>query len=181
MGALILPGMVSNFLYIVSEYERVIVLKLGNFTGVKGPGRFWVIPYPPFNESVAAQIDLRIQTRVITAAETLTDDNVPVGCERSSSGGWKIPNRRVSVANYREAVSSRPPTARSRTPSDVGIVRTGLGSRDKFPGGLRRIIGYRGVVVWRRCDLGGDHRRACAHRPHPGVERAGAVPPLRAG
>jgi regulator of protease activity HflC (stomatin/prohibitin superfamily) len=30
---------------------------------------------------VAALLDLRVQTRVITAAETLTADNVPVGCE----------------------------------------------------------------------------------------------------
>ena len=109
--------MISSGLYIVSEYERVIVLKLGKFVGVRGPGRFWVIPYPPFNESVTAQIDLRIQTRVITAAETLTDDNVPVGCEAVIF--WRVEDPQkaaLSVANYRRP-SSRRRTARSKTPS----------------------------------------------------------------
>ena len=103
--SLVVPGMFSSSLYIVSEFERVIVLKLGEFVGVKGPGRFWVIPYPPFNQSVAALIDIRIQTRVITAAQTLTADNVPVGCEAVIF--WRVENPQtaaLSVANYREAV-----------------------------------------------------------------------------
>lgn len=140
MAALILPGMVSNCLYIVSEYERVIVLKLGKFTGVKGPGRFWVIPYPPFNESVAAQIDLRIQTRVITAAETLTDDNVPVGCEAVIF--WRVENPQIaalSVANYREAVFQ---AANSALKDTIGMLELSelLGSRDKVSGRLKEMI-----------------------------------------
>jgi len=103
--SLVVPGLISRSLYIVSEYERVIVLKLGKFVGVRGPGRFWVIPYPPFNESVTALIDIRVQTRVITAAQTLTEDNVPVGCEAVIF--WAVEDPRhaaLSVANYREAV-----------------------------------------------------------------------------
>jgi len=138
--ALIIPGMFSSSLYIVSEYERVIVLKLGKFMGVRGPGRFWVIPYPPFNESVTAQIDLRIQTRVITAAETLTDDNVPVGCEAVIF--WRVEDPQkaaLSVANYQEAVFQ---AANSALKDTIGMLELSelLGSRDKVWGRLKEII-----------------------------------------
>ncbi len=138
--ALILPGMVSSCLYIVPEYERVIALKLGKFAGVRGPGRFWVIPYPGFDESVAAQIDLRIQTRVITAAETLTDDNVPVGCEAVLFWRVEDPQRAaLSVANYREAVFQ---AANSALKDTIGMLELSelLGSRDKVSGRLKEII-----------------------------------------
>jgi len=78
---LTIPGMVSRCLYVVPEYKRLVLLKMGKFIGVKGPGKLWVIPYPPYYQSVAAQIDTRVRTRIITAAQSLTADNVPVGCE----------------------------------------------------------------------------------------------------
>ena len=71
--ALAIPSMISRCLYIIPEYERVVVLKMGEFIGVRGPGRFWVIPYPPYYQSAALTLDMRIQTQVIKAAETLTN------------------------------------------------------------------------------------------------------------
>jgi regulator of protease activity HflC (stomatin/prohibitin superfamily) len=138
--ALVLPTMVSRTLYIVSEYERVIVLKLGKFVGVRGPGRFWVIPYPPFNESAAAIVDLRTQTRVITAAQTLTADNVPVGCEAVLF--WRVEDPRhaaLSVANYREAVFQAANSALKDTIGTLELTEL-LGERDKVSNQLKRII-----------------------------------------
>jgi len=103
--SLILAIMVSRTLYVIPEYERVVLLRLGKFIGVKGPGLFWVIPYPPFFRSVAATLDIRIQTRVIKAAETLTADNVPVGTEAVIFMRVEDPERAaLRVANYHEAV-----------------------------------------------------------------------------
>jgi regulator of protease activity HflC (stomatin/prohibitin superfamily) len=138
--SLIVPGMVSSSLYIVSEFERVIVLKLGEFIGVKGPGRFWVIPYPPFNQSVAALIDIRIQTRVITAAQTLTADNVPVGCEAVIF--WRVENPQkaaLSVANYREAVFQAANSALKDTVGGLELTEL-LGSRETVSNTLAQII-----------------------------------------
>jgi len=138
--ALIIPGMVSRCLYIVPEYERVIVLKLGKFQGVKGPGRFWVVPYPPYNASVAAQIDLRVQTRIITAAETLTDDNVPVGCEAVIFWSVEDPQKAaLSVTNYREAVFQ---AANSALKDTIGTLELSelLGRRDVVSKSLADII-----------------------------------------
>ncbi|MDF1515110.1 MAG: SPFH domain-containing protein [Anaerolineae bacterium] len=138
--SLVVPGLISSSLYIVSEYERVIILKLGEFVGVKGPGRFWVIPYPPFNQSVAAMIDIRIQTRVITAAQTLTADNVPVGCEAVIF--WRVENPQkaaLSVANYREAVFQAANSALKDTIGGLELTEL-LGSRERVSSKLADII-----------------------------------------
>ncbi len=103
--ALAAPGLVTRCLYVIPEFERVVVLRLGKFVGVRGPGMFWVVPYPPFYQSVAAELDVRVQTRAISAAQTLTKDNVPVSCEAVVF--WRVEDPRkaaLEVANYREAV-----------------------------------------------------------------------------
>jgi regulator of protease activity HflC (stomatin/prohibitin superfamily) len=103
--AIAVPSMVSRTLYIIPEYERVVVLKLGEFVGLRGPGRAWVIPYPPYYQSAAMTLDMRIQTHVIKAAETLTRDNVPVGCEAVIF--WRVEDPRIAalkVKNHAEAV-----------------------------------------------------------------------------
>ena len=138
--ALVIPSMISQSLYIVSEFERVIILKLGKFVGVRGPGRFWVIPYPPFNESVAAIVDMRIQTRIIKAAQTLTSDNVPVGCEAVVFWRVEDPQRAaLSVANYREAVFQAANSALKDTIGTLELTEL-LGERDTVANGLKRII-----------------------------------------
>jgi regulator of protease activity HflC (stomatin/prohibitin superfamily) len=138
--ALAIPSMISQSLYIVSEFERVIILKLGKFVGVRGPGRFWVIPYPPLNESVAAIIDMRIHTRTIKAAQTLTADNVPVGCEAVVFWRVEDPQRAaLSVANYREAVFQAANSALKDTIGTLELTEL-LGERDTVANGLKRII-----------------------------------------
>ena len=57
--SLIIPGMVSRTLYVIPEFQRVVILKLGKFAGVSGPGRFWVIPYPPPSTRSRAALAVR--------------------------------------------------------------------------------------------------------------------------
>lgn len=138
--SLIMPGMVSGSLYVIPEFQRVVILKLGKFVGVRGPGRFWVIPYPPFYQSVAATLDIRIQTRVITAAETLTADNVPVGCEAVIF--WRVENPQkaaLGVANYREAVFQAANSALKDTIGTLELTEL-LGEREKVSRKLATII-----------------------------------------
>ena len=138
--ALILPGMVSRSLYVVPEYERIVVLKLGKFVGVKGPGLLWVIPYPPYYQSVTAQVDTRVQTRVITAAQTLTADNVPVGCEAVVF--WRVEDPQTAalqVADYAEAVFQAANSALKDTVGTLELTDL-LGERDKVSERLEQII-----------------------------------------
>ncbi|MBN1485777.1 MAG: hypothetical protein JXA37_13770 [Chloroflexia bacterium] len=138
--SLVLPGMFSSSLYVIPEFERVVILKLGKFVGVRGPGLFWVIPYPPFYQSVAMTLDLRVQTRVITAAETLTADNVPVGCEAVIF--WRVEDPKkasLDVANYREAVFQAANSALKDTIGTLELTDL-LGEREKVSLRLKEII-----------------------------------------
>jgi regulator of protease activity HflC (stomatin/prohibitin superfamily) len=138
--SLILASTVSSWLYIIPEFERVVLLKLGQFDGVKGPGRFWVIPIPPFNQSVTAKIDTRVQTRVITAAQTLTADNVPVGTEAVIFWRVEDPQRAaLKVQNYAEAVFQAANSALKDTVGTLELTDL-LGERDKVSQQLENII-----------------------------------------
>ena len=113
---------------------------MGKFEGVKGPGRFWVVPYPPLYQSVAARLDTRVQTRVITAAETLTADNVPVGCEAVIF--WRVEDAEkaaLAVANYAEAVFQAANSALKDTVGTLELTDL-LGERDKVAERLENII-----------------------------------------
>jgi regulator of protease activity HflC (stomatin/prohibitin superfamily) len=140
--SLTLPSTVSGSLYIIPEFERVVVLRLGKFVGVRGPGRFWVIPYPPFYQSVARTLDLRVQTRVITAAETLTADNVPVGCEAVVFSRVEDPKKAaLDVTNYREAVFQAANSALKDTIGTLELTDL-LGEREMVSRKLKDIIDH---------------------------------------
>lgn len=138
--AFIIPSTLSRCLYVVPEYQRVVVLKLGQFVGVRGPGQFWIIPYPPFYQSAAMTLDMRIQTQVIKAAETLTKDNVPVGCEAVLF--WRVENPQVAalkVKNHAEAVYM---AANSALKDTIGTLELSdlLGQREMVAQNLKHII-----------------------------------------
>ncbi len=138
--SLILALVVCRTLYVIPEFERVVLLRLGKFVGVKGPGLFWVIPYPPFFRSVAAILDIRVQTRVIKAAETLTADNVPVGTEAVVFLRVEDPERAaLRVADYQEAVFQ---AANSALKDTVGTMELSdlLGDRQTVSDKLKNII-----------------------------------------
>jgi regulator of protease activity HflC (stomatin/prohibitin superfamily) len=137
---LVVATTVSSWLYIIPEFERVVALKMGEFDDVKGPGRFWIIPYPPRNQSVAAEIDIRVQTRVITAAQTLTADNVPVGTEAVIF--WRVEDPQkaaLQVQNYAEAVFQAANSALKDTVGTLELTDL-LGERDKVSQQLENII-----------------------------------------
>ena len=69
-----LPSIIAGMIYVLPEWQRMALLRLGRFVGVKGPGLFIV---PPFLYSVASIVDMRITTHQVEATATLTKDNVP--------------------------------------------------------------------------------------------------------
>ncbi|MCK4788116.1 MAG: hypothetical protein KAV87_30515 [Desulfobacteraceae bacterium] len=66
---------IARMFYILPEWERLVLLRLGKSVGVRGPG-FFIIP--PFIYSIARIIDIRITTYEVKATKTLTKDNVPI-------------------------------------------------------------------------------------------------------
>src|SRR6478672_756337 len=88
---------------IAKQWERAIVLRLGRYTGMKGPGLFWITP---FVETVSIYIDQRVVTTSFAAEETLTSDTVPVNVDAVLF--WMVHDSEkaaLEVQDYTQAVS----------------------------------------------------------------------------
>jgi regulator of protease activity HflC (stomatin/prohibitin superfamily) len=70
-----LANTAAGMVYILPQWERLVLLRLGKSVGTKGPGAFLI---PPFIYEVASIIDVRITTYEVKATKTLTRDNIPV-------------------------------------------------------------------------------------------------------
>ena len=87
---------------IASEWQRAVILRLGRFDRVAGPGLYLVIPVI---DSVAQVIDLRIRTTTITAEQALTRDTVAVGVDAIVF--WQVADAEaaaIRIADYRQAI-----------------------------------------------------------------------------
>ena len=87
---------------IANEWQRAVVLRLGRFVGVRGPGLYLLAP---ILDRVAQVIDMRIQTTTITAEQALTHDTVAVGVDAIVF--WQVENAEfaaIRITNYREAI-----------------------------------------------------------------------------
>jgi regulator of protease activity HflC (stomatin/prohibitin superfamily) len=85
-----------------SEWERKVVLRLGRYTGVRGPGIFFLLPYV---ETTPFTIDTRVVTSQFTAESTLTKDGASVSVD--SIMYWRVVDAglaSIKVANYTQAV-----------------------------------------------------------------------------
>jgi regulator of protease activity HflC (stomatin/prohibitin superfamily) len=92
---------VSGF-RIAREYERAVVFRLGRFTGLRGPGLFWLIPLGVENET---RVDQRIITNPIEQQETITRDSVTVKVNAVLWYRVESPEKAVlTVEDYRRAV-----------------------------------------------------------------------------
>jgi len=94
---------------IARQWERAVVLRLGKFVGLRGPGLFWIVP---FVDQISAWIDQRVITTAFAAEETLTSDTVPVNVDAVLF--WMVydPEKAaLEVQNYPAAVSWAAQTA----------------------------------------------------------------------
>ena len=88
---------------IAKQWERAVVLRLGRYTGLHGPGLFWITP---FVENVSIYIDQRVVTTSFAAEETLTSDTVPVNVDAVLF--WMVHDSEkaaLEVQDYTQAVS----------------------------------------------------------------------------
>jgi regulator of protease activity HflC (stomatin/prohibitin superfamily) len=88
---------------IAKQWERAVVLRLGKYTGLRGPGLFWIWP---FVETVSIYVDQRVVTTSFAAEETLTSDTVPVNVDAVLF--WMVHDSEkaaLEVQDYTQAVS----------------------------------------------------------------------------
>src|SRR5689334_5970819 len=94
---------------VAQQWERAIVLRLGRYRGLYGPGLFWVVP---FVDSIASRIDQRTITTGFAAEQTLTSDTVPVNVDAVLF--WMVHDAQkaaLEVQEYAQAVSWAAQTA----------------------------------------------------------------------
>jgi regulator of protease activity HflC (stomatin/prohibitin superfamily) len=94
---------------IAKQWERAIVLRLGRFIGLQGPGLFWIVP---FFDTVSSWIDQRTITTSFAAEQTLTSDTVPVNVDAVLF--WMVHDAQkaaLEVQDYSQAVSWAAQTA----------------------------------------------------------------------
>jgi regulator of protease activity HflC (stomatin/prohibitin superfamily) len=133
---------------VAKQWEKAVVLRLGKFVGLRGPGLFWITP---FIDSVSSWIDQRVITTSFAAEQTLTSDTVPVNVDAVLF--WMVYDAEkaaLEVQQYQDAVSWAAQTALR----DI-IGRTSLGDllrgREKIEEQLQELIDARcnpwGVTV----------------------------------
>jgi regulator of protease activity HflC (stomatin/prohibitin superfamily) len=94
---------------VISQWERGILLRLGRYNGMRGPGLFWVVP---FVDRISAYIDQRVVTTGFAAEQTLTADTVPVNVDAVLFWLVHDPEKAaLEVQDYREAISWASQTA----------------------------------------------------------------------
>ena len=96
-----LVGMLSP--RIAQQWERAIVLRLGRFQSMQGPGLFWIVP---FVDRVSSWIDQRTITTSFVAEQTLTSDTVPMNVDAVLF--WMVHDAQkaaLEVQDYEQAVS----------------------------------------------------------------------------
>lgn len=102
----LLAGMAPQ---VAKQWERAVVLRLGHYAGLRGPGLFWLVP---FVDHISAWIDQRVITTAFAAEETLTSDTVPVNVDAVLFWNVHDPERAaLEVQNFPQAVSWASQTA----------------------------------------------------------------------
>jgi hypothetical protein len=109
IAGLILGFLCSQSPQIAKQWERAVILRLGKYRGLRGPGLFWIIP---FIETISAWVDQRTITTSFAAEQTLTSDTVPVNVDAVLF--WMVydPEKAaLEVQDYLQAVSWAAQTA----------------------------------------------------------------------
>jgi regulator of protease activity HflC (stomatin/prohibitin superfamily) len=94
---------------VAQQWERAIVLRLGRFRGMQGPGLFFIVP---FIDTITSWIDQRTITTSFAAEQTLTSDTVPVNVDAVLF--WMVHDAQraaLEVQDYTQAVSWAAQTA----------------------------------------------------------------------
>ena len=138
--AFVIALFVSLAIKVADQWERVVILRLGKFRALKGPGLFLIIP---IIDAIPYWIDTRVITSSFKAEKTLTKDKVPVDVEAVLF--WKVLDPKkaaLDVADYQSAINWASQTA-LRDIIGKTMLSDMLEGRDKISGELQKIIDIR--------------------------------------
>ena len=138
--AFVLAFIVSSSVQVANQWDKAVVLRMGRFQALRGPGLFFIIP---IIDSIVYWIDTRVITMSFKAEKTLTKDTVPVDVDAVLF--WKVldPQKAaLDVADYQTAIGWACQTA-LRDVIGKTMLADMLEGRDRISAQLQEIIDVR--------------------------------------
>ncbi len=129
--------LLSASMELIYQWDKVVVLRMGKFKNVHGPGLFVLFP---LIDRVAEYVDTRIRVTDFSAEKTITKDTVPVHVDALCF--WMIWDARqavLEVENYQEAVSLSAQTA-LRDAIGRNDLSTLLSGREELGGEIQKVL-----------------------------------------
>jgi len=127
-------------LKVAQQWEKAVVLRLGKFRGLRGPGLFWMLP---IIDSTTSWIDHRVIVTPFNAEKTLTKDTVPVDVDAVLFWViWDAEKAALEVQDYRVAIAWAAQTALREIIGQMNLADILIG-RAKMDAELQRIIDER--------------------------------------
>jgi regulator of protease activity HflC (stomatin/prohibitin superfamily) len=127
-------------LKVAKQWEKAVVLRMGRFQGLRGPGMFWIIP---IIDNTASWIDHRVMVTPFKAEKTLTKDTVPVDVDAVLFWlVWDAEKAALEVEEYRAAISWAAQTALREIIGQMTLADILVG-RAKMDAELQKIIDER--------------------------------------
>ena len=134
---ILLSGLLALSIRIADQWERAVVLRMGKFKGLKGPGPFMIIP---ILDSVSAYIDQRVRVSTFKAEQTLTKDTVPVNVDAVVYWTvWDVEKAALEVQEYQKAIENIAQTGLRDTIGKHEL-STLLQERDKIAEDLQHVL-----------------------------------------
>jgi SPFH domain/Band 7 family protein len=132
IGFLIAPG-----LEVINQWDKIVVLRLGKFHRVRGPGLLLIFP---LIDSVAGYVDTRIRATDFSAEMSLTKDTVPVNVDALAFWMiWDAERAILEVQDFKEAVTLSAQTA-LRASIGANELSTLLSERDRLGDEIKEIV-----------------------------------------
>ncbi|MEI7844481.1 MAG: slipin family protein [Chloroflexota bacterium] len=109
LGLLLIGTLALYSIKVASQWEKAVVLRLGKFMGLRGPGLFWIIPLV---DAIPTWVDQRVMVTPFAAEKTLTKDTVPVDVDAVLFWVvWDAEKAVLEVEDYRSAIAWAAQTA----------------------------------------------------------------------
>ncbi|MEW6031000.1 MAG: slipin family protein [Chloroflexota bacterium] len=148
VGMTIVATYILYALKVASQWEKAIVLRLGKFHKLAGPGLFWIVPIV---DTIPSWIDHRVMVTPFAAEKTLTKDTVPVDVDAVLFWVvWDAEKAALEVKDYQSAIAWAAQTALREIIGQMSLADILVG-RSKMDADLQRIIDERttpwGVTV----------------------------------
>ena len=138
--ALVAAALIAATIQIANQWERAIVLRLGRFQAMRGPGIFFIVPVV---DVIPYWIDIRVMTSTFKAEKTLTKDTVPVDVDAVLF--WKVVDPQKAAIDVEDFVSAISWASQTALRDVIGktMLSDMLEGREKIGQDLRHIIDER--------------------------------------